>query len=73
MIDTLADFKPVVVGVNVTLMVHEPEGATGATQPLAAVKAAASTPVTATADTTRLAVPVLVTVMTLIAEVVLVV
>ena len=62
--ETLADFRPAVAGVKVTLMVQEPPGATGTAQPLAAVKDAASAPATVTLDTTRLAFPVLPTVMT---------
>ena len=61
---TLADFKPVVVGAKVTLMVHDPAGATGPKQPLAtAVNEVASAPVTVTLLTTRAALPVLLTVM----------
>ena len=68
---TVAVFAPAVVGAKVTLTVHEAPGATEA-QPATgvAVNDAESVPVTVTPDTTRAAVPVLLTVMARGAEVV---
>ena len=64
---TVADFAPMVVGLNATLTVQERPGAT---DPHAVVAEKAGS-VTETPETTRLAVPVLLTVMDCVAEVVL--
>jgi len=58
---TLAVFEPTVVGANFTSTVQELPGATVA-QLVVVVNEAASVPVTVTPDTTRLAFPVLLTV-----------
>ena len=67
---TEADFAPALVGVNVTPMVQEAAGATGAAQPLVVANWLALAPVRVTPETRRLAVPVLLTVMACDAEVV---
>ena len=65
---TAAVFTPVVVGLNVTVMVQVPAGATAAAQPFVTVNCDRSAPVSVTPVTERLALPLLVTVMFCAAE-----
>lgn len=65
---TVADFAPAVVGLNLTLMVHDPAGVTVPQLFVTTANCVGFVPASVTPETTRLAVPLLLTVIVCAAE-----